>query len=61
MPRAKKRPTCKQDNAIEEEVPIPPAPKLAIKDTELMKVARELYERDMNKPTLEPLSTFIRS
>ncbi|CAH0719304.1 unnamed protein product, partial [Brenthis ino] len=59
-PRDKKQPLCKSEGVKEEEAPLPPAPKLAIKDTELMKVARELYERDMDKPTLEPLPTHLR-
>jgi hypothetical protein len=46
---------------VEEEAPATELPKLAIKDTELMKVAKELYERDMDKPTLEPLPTQLRS
>ncbi|XP_045504758.1 uncharacterized protein LOC123701366 [Colias croceus] len=58
-PREKKRPTCKAEKQVSDEPP-PPAAKLAIKDTELMKVAKELYERDMNKPTLEPLKTHFR-
>ncbi|CAH4033703.1 uncharacterized protein LOC123717798 [Pieris brassicae] len=57
-PREKRRP-CKTEEKVEE-APPPPAPKLNIKDTELMKVAKELYERDMNKPTLEPLRTNFR-
>ncbi|XP_072945647.1 uncharacterized protein [Epargyreus clarus] len=59
-PRPKKRIPCKSEGVVEAEAPPPPAPKLAIKDTELMKVARELYERDMDKPTLEPLPTHFR-
>nr|XP_034836408.1 uncharacterized protein LOC117992802 isoform X2 [Maniola hyperantus] len=59
-PREKKRRPCKPEDVVVEEVTLPLAPKLAIKDTELMKVARELYERDMDKPTLEPLPTHAR-
>ncbi|XP_045778764.1 uncharacterized protein LOC123876502 isoform X2 [Maniola jurtina] len=59
-PREKKRRPCKPEDVVVEETTLPPAPKLAIKDTELMKVARELYERDMDKPTLEPLPTHPR-
>ncbi|KAJ0172820.1 hypothetical protein K1T71_011959 [Dendrolimus kikuchii] len=62
-PREKKRKPCisKEEKVVEEEPPLPPqAPKLAMKDTELMKGAKELYERDMDKPTLEPLPTHLR-
>ncbi|XP_046970969.1 uncharacterized protein LOC124538010 [Vanessa cardui] len=59
-PREKKRRPCKSEGVVEDTPPPPPAQKLAIKDTELMKLARELYERDMNKPTLEPLPTHLR-
>ncbi|XP_032523136.2 uncharacterized protein LOC116774494 [Danaus plexippus] len=58
-PREKKKKCSKAGEVVTDEPP-PPAPKLAIKDTELMKVARELYERDMDKPTLEPLPTHLR-
>ncbi|XP_023941783.2 uncharacterized protein LOC112048481 [Bicyclus anynana] len=59
-PRPKRRRPCKPDGAAPEEAPPPPAAKLAIKDTELMRTARDLYERDMDKPTLEPLATHAR-
>ncbi|CAH2263838.1 jg21584 [Pararge aegeria aegeria] len=59
-PREKKRRSCKSEEVAVEEVSVPPAPKFAMKDTELMKLARELYERDMDKPTLEPLPTHTR-
>ncbi|KAL0829543.1 hypothetical protein ABMA28_003058 [Loxostege sticticalis] len=61
-PREKKKQPCgeKGEKAPKEEQPAQEYPKLAIKDTELMKVAKELYERDMNKPTLEPLPTHLR-
>lgn len=35
--------------------------KLALKDTVVMKMAKELFERDLNEPTLEPLKTHFRS
>ncbi|XP_041969977.1 uncharacterized protein LOC121726612 [Aricia agestis] len=61
QPRPKKKRPCKQPVVAEE----PPSsqkdvPKLAIKDTELMKSAKYLYERDMDKPTLQPLDTHFR-
>ncbi|VVC94622.1 unnamed protein product [Leptidea sinapis] len=55
-----KRPVCDKDIKKAEEVPLLPTEKLDIKSSELMKMARELYERDMNKPTLEPLKTHFR-
>ncbi|XP_059050210.1 uncharacterized protein LOC131845187 [Achroia grisella] len=60
-PREKKRQPCfsKGEKAIEDAAPLQ-TPKLAIKDTELMKVARDIYDRDMSKPTLEPLPTHLR-
>ncbi|XP_053616697.1 uncharacterized protein LOC128678858 [Plodia interpunctella] len=59
-PREKKRcPPKPAEKVEEEEVPVAP-PALAMKDTELMKVAKELYEQDMDKPTLEPLPTHLR-
>ncbi|KOB67225.1 putative ATP12 protein [Operophtera brumata] len=50
------------DEGVTEEPvePPPAAPKLAMKDTELMKVARDLFERDLHQRTLEPLPTEIR-
>lgn len=61
VPRPKKKPPCKEDKKTEEVWKPPPAAKLAMKDTELMKVAADLYGRDMDKPTLEPLKTHFRS
>ncbi|RVE52295.1 hypothetical protein evm_003085 [Chilo suppressalis] len=62
VPRVKKKKPCldRGSEAVEEEAPAPQPQKLAIKDTELMKVARELYEPDLDKPTLEPLPTHLR-
>lgn len=62
-PRVKKlRPCVQKEEVVDEPVEPPPAaPKLAMKDTELMKMARDLYEQDMDKPTLEPLPTHFRS
>ncbi|KAJ8729070.1 hypothetical protein PYW07_006766 [Mythimna separata] len=60
VPRVKKlRPCTESEEKIEEEVIAPPA-KLAMKDTELMKVAKELYEYDLSTPTLQPLPTTLR-
>ncbi|KAG6442896.1 uncharacterized protein LOC115455568 [Manduca sexta] len=61
-PREKKKRPCvsKSEKVEQEEAPPPQAAKLAMKDTELMKVAREIYEGDMDKPTLEPLPTHLR-
>ncbi|XP_026751749.2 uncharacterized protein LOC113512144 [Galleria mellonella] len=62
-PREKKRQPCvsKGEKVVKEDfAPVTEAPKLAIKDTELMKMARDIYERDLNKPTLEPLPTHMR-
>ncbi|KOB72272.1 Uncharacterized protein OBRU01_13038, partial [Operophtera brumata] len=51
----------KNEGVTEEPVEPPPAaPKLAMKDTELMKVTRDLFERDLHQRTLEPLPTEIR-
>lgn len=62
-PREKKKRPCKpkQVEVSKSEEIAAPEVKLAIKDTELMKVAQGLYERDMDKPTLEPLPTHFRS
>lgn len=35
--------------------------KLDLKDTVVMKMAKELFERDLDEPTLEPLRTHFRS
>ncbi|XP_075982352.1 uncharacterized protein LOC142980703 [Anticarsia gemmatalis] len=62
-PREKKLRPCAElfEKKVEEEVvPLADMPKLNIKDTELMKVAEELYERDLDKPTLKPLKTHFR-
>ncbi|XP_028036959.1 uncharacterized protein LOC114248036 [Bombyx mandarina] len=59
-PRDKKLKPCalKGDQVVEA---IPElGPKLAIKDTELMKLAKEIYERNMDEPTLETLPTHLR-
>ncbi|XP_063366240.1 uncharacterized protein LOC134654694 [Cydia amplana] len=60
--RVKKLPLCSElEKGKEGEVaPPPPAAKLALKDTEVMKMAKDLYEQDMDKPTLEPLPTHLR-
>ncbi|KAI5632557.1 hypothetical protein NE865_14731 [Phthorimaea operculella] len=34
---------------------------LALKDTEVMKGAQQLYDRDLDKPTLKPIDTQARS
>lgn len=61
MPHSKKKKTCTKTEEVEEEHLEEEKPKLALKDTEVMKIAKELYERDMDKPTLEPLPTHFRS
>ncbi|KAJ8720497.1 hypothetical protein PYW08_005962 [Mythimna loreyi] len=63
VPRVKKLRPCAEllEKKEEEVVVIPQQPaKLAMKDTELMKVAKELYEMDLDKPTLQPLPTTLR-
>ncbi|XP_060806496.1 uncharacterized protein LOC106138867, partial [Amyelois transitella] len=59
-PRPKKNPCAKKDQVVQEEETAEAAPALAMKDTELMKMAKEIYEQDMDKPTLEPLPTHLR-
>lgn len=63
MPRVKKLRPCAElleKKEVEEEVMLEQPPKLAMKDTELMKVAKEMYEYDKDKPTLQPLPTHLR-
>ncbi|CAH0591467.1 unnamed protein product [Chrysodeixis includens] len=60
-PRIKKLKPCSEVMAKKEVVEsVLQIQKLAIKDTELMNEAREIYEMDLNKPTLEPLRTHFR-
>ncbi|CAG4994235.1 unnamed protein product [Parnassius apollo] len=58
QPREKKKKPCVVTEEIETLSPQPQ--KLAMKDTELMNVARDMYEGDGEKPTLEPLPTHFR-
>ncbi|XP_049878774.1 uncharacterized protein LOC126375719 isoform X2 [Pectinophora gossypiella] len=62
VPRVKKRRPCHevQEQEKSEEVLVPQGQKLALKDTELMKIAHDLYERDLDAPTLKPLDTSTR-
>uniref|UniRef100_A0A2A4J9Z2 Uncharacterized protein n=1 Tax=Heliothis virescens TaxID=7102 RepID=A0A2A4J9Z2_HELVI len=60
-PRFKKLKRCSElQQKAEEDVEIPQITKLAMKDTELMKGAKEMYEMDLDKPTLQPLPTHMR-
>lgn len=52
---------CKPKPKPEELSPQQLPKALALKDAEIMKKARELYERNMDQPTLEPLQTHFRS
>ncbi|KAH9638869.1 hypothetical protein HF086_012822 [Spodoptera exigua] len=63
VPRVKKLQPCSELlEKKEEEVEVTePITKLAMKDTELMKGAKELYELDLDRPTLQPLPTHLRS
>ncbi|CAH0664196.1 unnamed protein product [Spodoptera exigua] len=62
VPRVKKLKPCSELlEKKEEEVEVTePITKLAMKDTELMKGAKELYELDLDRPTLQPLPTHLR-
>ncbi|XP_026328116.1 uncharacterized protein LOC113236317 isoform X2 [Hyposmocoma kahamanoa] len=70
-PRVKKpcRVDVKSDNAtgdidkdkLEQERIAALPKKLALKDTVVMKMAKELFEKDLSEPTLEPLRTTFRS
>lgn len=62
-PREKKLKPCAElfEKKVEEEVAPPAeAPKLAMKDTVLMKIAAQMYENDLSAPTLKPLRTHYR-
>ncbi|XP_068623221.1 uncharacterized protein [Battus philenor] len=60
-PRVKKLRPCIEEvgEKKEEEVLEPQGAKLAMKDTELMKVARDMYDKP-GPPTLQPLPTHLR-
>ncbi|GBP48014.1 hypothetical protein EVAR_83715_1 [Eumeta japonica] len=61
-PKRRRRTLKPGEKKVEENLESKPSKeKLALKDTQVMKIARELYERDMNAPTLEPLPTHLRT
>ncbi|CAH2055950.1 unnamed protein product, partial [Iphiclides podalirius] len=62
-PRVKKLRPCHEvvETKEEDEPVVPHAPKLAMKDTELMKAAKEMYDGGKDTPTLEPLPTHFRT
>lgn len=61
-PRVKKLRPCHEEEVKEDiEAIVPQTEKLAMKDTELMKVAKEMYDGGKETPTLQPLPTHFRS